>query len=298
MRYKHTLLTITLASSAIVGTAAHADTTYTSSPGDHPFSLTLKADSSPWQNISSQLSSADLPHTSINTTSTIAPVTVYVPAQPGVAGSIDTYLDTTTTTNTTTWNEQSLHIGYSAGLAAPISAPETYILTGQIAKQSDEVLYSGYRYLNFQMGLNIAFLNPYTPNSASGILTFKLSNTPGDWTYVFQTPFDTSSDSVTLSNSLSNWNNLLDFNNPAFFEASYSINGDPGINFGINNLSLNIYGAVASADVVTNTSNTTRGAAVAHYDIPALPTLVPLPAAAWLFGASLCFIGLGRRKKK
>lgn len=270
---------------------------YSNPNSETPFNLSLDTGSLAWQSPSATLQSASTTNTwQSQSTSSTGPVTTSADPKVGVPG----FYDISTTTTTYTYNEsssnQSLNIGYSAGLTGPLAVPETFVLTGQINKMSGAALYSsGSGYLSFNMGMNVNFVNPYAPDTANGILTFKLGSAPGTWNYQFQTPFNTSSGSVSLANSQS-----LDFNTATYFEADYSIGGNTGVQFGISNLSLNVGGGLNGPRTETLISTVPKITTLYHFVIPALApplTTVPVPAAAWLLGSGLIgMIGVARRK--
>lgn len=280
---------------------AHA-ATYTNSPvAGTPFGATLNTGATAWENPYQNLSSVDtgVIHGTTQTTTSLVfnPTPVVTPAQIGVDGSIEFfYFPTTTTIYPTTSQYQSFDINYSSSLTGPVAVPQTYLMTGQIHNLiGSGLLNSGNGYFNFNMGMNLQFVEPYVANSGNATLSFKFGAAPGTWTYAFEETFALNPGAISLNNGHSI--NLAGIN---YFEASYSIDGSPGVSFGIiPGLSLNVSGGMSSYSQGAGVDTLNEPVLISSTVLPALPPLpVPEPETYAMMLAGLGLVGWAARRRK
>jgi len=275
--------------------------TYTNLPAvpGTPFGITLDTGATDWESPNQYLSSVDtgVINGSYQTTTSLVfnPTPVVTPAQIGVDGSIKFYyFPTTTTTYPTTSQYQSFDITFSSSLNGPVDVPETYLMSGNVQNLiGSNLLHSGNGYFNFNMGMNLQFVEPYVANSGNATLSFKFGAAPGAWTYAFEKTFALSSDAITLNNG--HTINLAGIN---YFEASYSIDGSPGVSFDLPSLSLNVSGGMSSYSQGAGVNSLNPPQLISSTVIPALPLPVPEAEIYALMLAGLGLVGFMARRRK
>ena len=293
MNHKNILSGLLLAGLGLGGAAQAATYTNTVVAGT-PFGVTLDTGSPAWETPSQTLGSADTGPVSGSTSYWSAPaiVTETIPAQVGVAGAINVYSQTTQTFYDTVSQYQGFNIGYSASLTGPLSVPQTYLLTGQVQNLiGSNLLNGGNGSVGFNMGLSLQFVEPYVANSGNAKLSFKFGAAPGQWTYAFEETFALNPGSIYLTNG-----NSINLANTTYFEAEYSIDGNPGVTFGIiPGLSLSMYGNVNTYQTTFNHAEPHQ-VLIASAPIPALSVPEAETYAMMLAGLGLVGFMVSRRR--
>jgi len=230
---------------------------------------------------------------SVESTTNPTFTTEITPAQPGVTGSVKTYSHTTTTTTNYTDDSQWASFDYSAALNDSSSDPLTYTISG-IFNPTDTLINNGTGSLQFNMAMDVSY--SASPTDTFGSLSFKAGYMNGPtWGNSYSDFFDLTENSIAHGSTLE-----LDFdilNYPVFFEAIYTISDFTNDDlYTVNNLSLNV-NANLSEQIINSIVTTNNDVLISEYELPALPVVVPVPAAVWLFVSGLIGIaGIARRK--
>jgi len=276
-------------------------TTYTNLPAvaGTPFGITLDTGATAWESPAHNLSAIDTglvpgSYSSTSAPQLVIPATTIV-AQPGVPGSITYYTQTTTTTTSYLSQYQSFDIDYSSSLAGPLSVPQSYLMSGQVENLiGPNLLNSGNGYVNFSMGMNLQFVEPYVANSGNAKLSFKFGSAPGIWTYAFEETFALNPGSISLNNG-----NAINLSGITYFEAGYSINGDAGVTFGIiPGLSLSMSGGMSTYQQTSSSTVFDAPEVLSSTVIPALPLPIPEPETYTMMLAGLGLVGEMVRRRK
>jgi len=139
-----------------------------------------------------------------------------------------------------------------------------------------------------------------SPADTFGSLSFKAGYINGPtWGSSYSDFFNLTENNIALGSTLDVDPDFDVLNFPVYFEAIYTINDfTEDYLYTVNNLSLNVNANLSEhIHDINNTVTTENYLLVSEEALPALPVVVPVPAAVWLFVSGLIGIaGIARRK--
>lgn len=248
MKHKKVLLGLMLAELGLMG-AAEAAMYENAVTETTPFGISIDSGSTAWEAPSAYLDSSDtgVVQGTHYYLSDPAFVTEIIEPKVGVEGAINFYKERIQSFYDYAYQTQSFDMSYTARLSEPSTVPQTYVLTGQVENLIGAALVNGgHGYTGFSMGLSPQFAEPYVPDSGSATLSFRFGTAPGTWSYSFEKTFDLSSGSISLNHYIGDsywYYDYLDLSGMAYFEATYTIDGTPGIVVNASSLSLGVWGS-------------------------------------------------------